>query len=308
MKGITLNSAVRSAASIFIDSGAFSLYVQNVKSKGGKDYSFYDLSVGSDFRAYCDAYARFMKKMQGRVLLANIDVIYNPDLTWQVQRFFEEEHGLIPVPIVHFGTPLKYVDRYLEAGRYDLLGVGGFAWGGTGTTKWLDSFFSHICPKSNRYLPVIKVHGFALTSWRAICRWPWWSVDSTTWFTTAAYGGIYVPRKLRGKWSYDCQPYVIQVSNRSDSKKELGRHYHSLTRVEKECIDKWLQENQVALGDIGGPDCKVGRGEDSSYLHRCYINLVYFKNLEESRPPWPYPLDTQIVKQSAVQYHRGFGL
>jgi hypothetical protein len=299
---------IRSAASVFVDSGAFSLYTAKVKSTKPQDFSFYSLAKGSEFRAYCDAYARFMKKVGKRALLANVDVIYNPDLTWEVQRFFEEEHGVQPVPIVHYRTPMKYVDRYLEAGRYRLLGVGGFAWGGPDTTKWLDAFFLHICP-APAYLPIIKVHGFALTSWRAVCRWPWWSVDSTTWFTTAAFGGIYVPRvSQKGGWRYDRPPFVIQVSDRSTSKSVLGRHYHSLSKMEKRQILDWLESLGSGLQEVTGEGNKIGRGEDPSYIARSFVNLSYFKNLEESRPPWPTPLDIQIVRSDYSHHHRGFGL
>src|SRR6266480_5882604 len=184
------------AESVWIDSGAHGLYNIHVLKHGDRkgehgrklakppvywgkgdrpgvgrqDFSFYDLSKGSEFRRYCDAYAAFIKETQLRMLgtgakvaFVNIDAISNPDLTWEIQRFFEEEHGVKPIPIVHYETPMKNVDRYLEAGRYQLLGVGGL---GQGVSRhdyfsWADRFFVHICPESNRYLPLIKVHGFA---------------------------------------------------------------------------------------------------------------------------------------------------
>src|SRR5439155_27253106 len=114
---------------------------------------------GSEFRRYCDRYASFMRKFNDRgILCANVDAISNPDLTWQIQRFFEEEHGVIPIPIVHYGTPMNYVDRYLQAEKYDILGVGGL---GQGVSRheyfsWADKFFTHICPESNNRKPIIK--------------------------------------------------------------------------------------------------------------------------------------------------------
>lgn len=181
--------------SIFVDSGAHTLYNLYVLGHGKRkgrtgrelakplvrwsqgDFTYYDLSKGSDFRRYCDRYASFMRAMKGRdLLLANVDVISNPDLTWEVQRFFEEEHGVQPVPIIHYGTEMRYVDRYLKAGKYDLLGLGGL---GQGVSRheyfsWADELFCHICPESNGYLPLIKTHGFAMTSWELMCRYPWY--------------------------------------------------------------------------------------------------------------------------------------
>lgn len=289
---------IRSASSIFVDSGAFSLYTQKIKKTGCKDYSFYSLKKGSEFRAYCDAYASMIKRVGKKVIFANVDVIYNPELTWETQKYFEDQHGVNPVPIVHFRTPMKYVDRYLENTEpiYNLIGVGGFAWGGNGTTRWLDEFFLHICKESSGYKPIIKVHGFALTSWSAIVRWPWWSVDSTTWFTTAAYGGIYLPRWTeRSGWRYDCSPHVIQVSAYSGSITQLGRHYHSLTKAEKHRIDEWLHSIGTDMKQVSGQGNKQGRGEDPSYIARSFVNLTYFKNLEEDQPEYPWALNTDKV-------------
>lgn len=305
---------MRSAGSIFVDSGAFSLYTRHIKSLGKKAPSnYYDLTKGSEFRTYCDKYAKFVKAMRGRVLVANVDAIYNPEKTWEIQKFFEQEHGVFPVPVIHFRTPFTWLDKYLEStmpdGKpmYDLIGVGGFSWGGKGK-QWLDSFFLHVCPKENDYIPRIKVHGFALTSWSSIVRYPWWSVDSTSWFATAGYGGIFMPRFRRGQWVYNEPPYVLQVSDRSVSKAIKGRHFHSLAGMAKGIVNQWLAEVGVTMQEVSGEGNKIGRGEDPSYIARSKVNLLYFKNLEESRPEWPCPLDTRIVRASSARYHRGFGL
>ena len=133
--------------SIFIDSGAWTLYSQNIlKAKkragdhnkkiylggvrwGSGDFSYFDLTAGSDFRAYLDAYADFIREYQQEpgLLFTTVDVISNPDKTWKIQEHFESEYGLTPVPIVHYGATMKEVDRYLETGKYKLLGVGGFS-------------------------------------------------------------------------------------------------------------------------------------------------------------------------------------
>src|SRR5207247_2430909 len=99
--------------SIFIDSGSHTIFNLHVKQG---DYSYYNLSQGTEFRHYCDAYAQFIKKTteaavrEGKeILFANVDAIYNPELTWKIQKFFEEEHEVCPVPVVHYGTVMEYV-------------------------------------------------------------------------------------------------------------------------------------------------------------------------------------------------------
>lgn len=317
--------------SIFIDSGAHSIYNIQVLKHGDRkgrhgrelakppvrwsqgDFSYYDLSRGSEFRRYCNSYASFMKKMKGKeVFLANVDAISNPDLTWEIQRFFEEEHGVKPVPIVHYGTPMRYVDRYLEAGRYSLLGVGGL---GQGVSRheyfsWADEFFIHICPESKDYLPLIKTHGFAMTSWELICRYPWWSVDSATWVKLSAYGWLYVPRwsKEREEFRFDLPPMNINFSWRSPRLSERQKHFKNVPKAAQETALLWLELLELKMGSVDKKGKMKEFGVMSHHRARSIANLHYLKALEESRPKYPHPLDNSIVERRAVDYHRGFGL
>lgn len=316
--------------SIFVDSGAHSIYNIHVLKQGkreGKhgrelakppvkwsqgDFSYYDLRKGTEFRRYCDSYAAFMKKMEGKgLLLANVDAISNPDLTWQIQKFFEEEHGVRPVPIVHYGTPMEYVDRYIH---YPLLGVGGL---GQGVSRheyfrWGDEFFNHICPKANDYLPVIRTHGFAMTSWELICRWPWWSVDSATWVKLSAYGWLYIPRSTEENgFDFNKPPMMFNFSFRSPQKKIRNKHYDNFKQAlpsVKRDIDKWLGHIGMTVGSVTDDGEVDEFGVSSHHRARSIANLTYLKELEESRPKWPHPLDYKLVTELTVKYHRGFGL
>lgn len=319
--------------SIFMDSGAHTLYnVHVLKSTGKKkregrhgreleaenvvwgrgDFSYFDLSRGSPFRKYCDTYASFIKKFSKYVdFFATVDAISNPDITWEIQRYFEEEHGVQPVPIVHYGTPMKYVDRYLQTGRYDFLGVGGL---GQGVSRaqyytWGDEFFCHICPESNNYLPLVKTHGFAMTSWDLIVRWPWWSVDSATWVKVAAYGHIIVPRSSEDSgFRFDRPPLMITLSNKSPNVKERDKHYKNSRDNVKAQVRRWLDEIGIALGSEDENGEEVERGVLTHHQPRSLANIHYFQRLAASRPEWPNPLDKKIVAASTVKYQKGFGL
>lgn len=317
--------------SMFVDSGAHSIYNIHVLKHGKRegahgrvldkppvkwsqgDFSYFDLTKGSPFRKYCDDYATFMKSMVKRdagVLMANIDAISNPDLTWEIQRFFEEEHGVQPMPIIHCYTPMKYVDRYLEAGRYDLLGVGGLGQGISRHEyfKWGDELFLHICPESKGYMPQIRTHGFAMTSWELICRWPWWSVDSATWVKLSAYGWLYIPRYLKGKFSYDHPPMTINFSFRSPQKKIPGKHYDNVKPAIKKACDLWIKKLGLDMGTVDDEGKTLEFGLASHHRARSIANLTYLTELQNSRPDWPHTLDPEIVSATAVGYGKGFGL
>lgn len=315
--------------SIFMDSGAYSLYQKNVnigkvglhgkvlvarRSLGvaGKDFSYFNLAKGSEFRAYCDRYAEFIRKTEGKdVLIVNVDVLQNPDMTWEVQRYFEEEHGLFPVPVVHAGESLKYLDRYLETGRYDLIGIGGLsaAISIADYASWADDVFTRICPQSNGYLPTVRTHGFAMTSWKLICRYPWWSVDSATWVKLSAYGWLYVPRWRDGLgWRFDLPPMQLNASWRSPMQSKSNKHIDNVSASVKEVVRRWLDRCGVVEGSVDKKGELVEWGVRSHFCARSRCNLYYFKDLEESRPPWPYPLNHDIVCRGKVMHRRGFGI
>ena len=313
--------------SLFIDSGAHSLYnihVLKLQERIGKhgreleappgrwtqgDFSFYSLKKGSAFRLYCDQYAYLMKCLRNEDLLfATVDVISNPQLTWEVQCYFEQEHGLRPVPVVHFQTPLQFVERYIEKG-YDLIGVGGLGQGVAkrGYYKWADGLFKLLCPASNQYRPIVRTHGFAMTSWELMMRYPWWSVDSASWIKIAAYGGILIPERDReGRWRYDRPPTLVAISNDSPQRSEKWSHYTNVPKIIRSQVDAWLQQVQTWV-DEDEMKMNVAQECPTDYAARCMVNLHYLKQLENFISSRENRLDPAIAKDHAIAYRRGFG-
>ena len=320
---------------VFFDSGAWSLFRLHVLKQGKKseesrlgkhgrlleepmvrgtqgDFSYFaDLSKGSPFRKYCDSYASFVKRFQKQVeLFANIDAIRNPELTWNTQRFFEEEHGIRLVPIVHVGTDLKWVDRYLEH-KYDILGLGGYAARNArdDAMRWTDEVFLKLCPESNGYKPIIRVHGFALTAWEYMTRWPFWSVDSTSWVKYSAYGWLCLPRwsALKG-WRYDRPPLIVNMSWRSPFKADRHKHMDTVIGPIRETVMRWLKETGVPLGKADKKGNVSEPGVVTDHAYRSAANCHYFMQLQNHLPEWPWPLSETIVHGRGVRYKKGFGL
>ena len=195
-------------------------------------------------------------------------------------------------------------------------------------------------------MPLVKVHGFAMTSWSLMSRWPWWSVDSATWIKLAAYGWIILPPWKDGKFSHDVQPIQLNMSRKptprmskfwwregiKGPRQTQDRHYDNATPYHRECADRWLKHVGVPLGsfeqelehkkmavkgvttpglllEIGerGEEVDV-KGATSCFRLRSKVNLDYFRDFQNSRPKWPYPLDTSKVEAPAVAHRAGFGI
>jgi hypothetical protein len=166
-------------------------------------------------------------------------------------------------------------------------------------------------------MPKIKVHGFGLTSLPLMLRYPWYSVDSTSWVITGRLGSIYVPKFKDGEWKYNDQSWKVSVSNKSPDLKEAGQHVTTLSKLEQKIILKYLNEKGYVLGksefkkedqdyilaenekwaEKKPKDKKAKReveiiiepGISNKYQLRDEMNIIYFLDLEKSMKKWPWP-------------------
>ena len=282
---------------LFLDSGAFSAFTQGIKI---------------DIQEYIS----FIKEHKDAIsVYANLDVIgKNKDSarrTYQNQKIMEKA-GLNPLPVFHLHEPFKYLKRYCNTYEYISLGamVGSSS---VVLIPWLDRCFSeYICDPSG--MPKIKVHGFGMTSLKLMLRYPWYSVDSTSWVLTGRLGGVYVPRYAQGKWFYDANSWKIQVSDRSPSKKEAGKHISTLSKGKQRIVLDYFKHKGYQVGksefhtesdnyELKDAERWFGKACDGErevetiiepglcniYQQRDELNVIYFKDLENSMPKWPWP-------------------
>jgi len=289
---------------VFFDSGAHGLYNRHVHVVGGvhgRDltprqkelkYAYYS---SKEFYAYCDAYAAFLKdpRCQGAIqFYATVDVIFNPELSWKVLKYLEDEHGLHPVPVIHYGTPLKWIAKHLEA-KYDLIGLGGL---GQEVKKeeylaWGDQVFDLICDQPSRK-PMVRTHGFAMTAWSLMRRYPWWSVDSASWVKLAGYGRIYVPHYRAGQFVVTENPYMLMVSDETNFEDYSGVHLYRRTEKEQQIVRDWLMEIGVPLG-YRKDDKIVVKGVVNDWTMRAKANLLLFERFRKALPEWPWPFKSR---------------
>jgi len=137
---------------IFIDSGAFS-------------------ADNCDASIDIDDYCEFILDTGVRKY-ATLDVIGDPIKTLENHKYMQEVHGLKPMITFHMGSTLNDLDKLLD---FEYLALGGMVMKG-GKFGHLDAVWDHIL-RSNKQ---IKVHGFGLTNVDIIERYPWHSVDSSS--------------------------------------------------------------------------------------------------------------------------------
>lgn len=295
---------------LFLDSGAFSAWTKNT------EVNIHD-------------YIAFIKKHERYIdVYANLDVIAfgkhkQPDketaeATLKNQRIMEKA-GLNPIPAFHYGEPMEYLDFYVKNYPYIALGIAG-----NSTAKllpWMEECFSkHICDKNG--MPKVKVHGFAVTSLKLMLRFPWYSVDSTSWVVTGRIGKIFVPHYRGGKWLYDENSMKIGVSNRSPSKGQKNQHINTLQPKQRDIIlhyihskgyvlgsskfihvdsthipdtnERWAEKKEMIKNNKRLLEVIEEEGLCNKYQLRDEINIIYFNDLEKHLPAWPWPFKMKL--------------
>lgn len=272
----------------FLDSGSFSLLTRAKEfaaATGRSEWEFYETP---EFYAYCDGYAAFVKENREAIDdYANVDAIPNPDVTWRNQRYLEREHGLSPVPVVHFDTDLRWLEHYISRGRHEMIALGGLVGAPSGPAReWLDRCFEVVCDTPDRK-PCVKIHGFGMTSFPLMRRYPWWSVDSASWTKVGAYGSIMVPhRNLKG-WDFTRDPYLVTVSDDSPGMETEGKHWRALAGAAREVVLEWLREIDVPFGRMEGGEV-VEQGVTNHHSERKIANLLLFQRFLETVPEYPW--------------------
>lgn len=210
----------REGVKVFLDSGAFSAF---------------SMGVEVDLPKYCDYIHRnldIIEHVDGQPLASVLDAIGDADGTWRNQMAMEAR-GVRPLPCFHYGEPIEVLEYYIA--NYSYITIGGMVPISTPQLKlWLDRLWAdYLTDDQGR--PLVKVHGFGLTSLPLMMRYPWYSVDSSTWVQWAANGMVLVPGQVG----------QVDVSNKSSRRKIRGQHMDSVSPLETAAIEASIRATGV---------------------------------------------------------------
>jgi len=201
-------------AQVFLDSGAFSAW---------------NMGATISLPKYCNYIQEnedIIRKDDGVIMASVLDGIGDPLQTYRNQLEMEAR-GVRPLPCFHFGEDERYLEFYIA--NYPYITLGGMV----GKTveqliTWLDRIWErYIIDGSGR--PKTKLHAFGITSVRVMERYPWYSVDSSSWIQFGAYGSMFTP---------DGVPY--RVSEKAGTIHDMGKHVLNLLPIEKAYIEKLI--------------------------------------------------------------------
>lgn len=177
------------------------------------------------------------------------------------QHLIKQGHDVCPV--FHVREPDSWLQRYIDEG-WSYIFIGGMV---PETTGWLQDRLDHLfdrllCRRDGS--PRVRTHGFGLTTQALMFRYPWFSVDSTSWLMTGIFGSC-VFSTGQGKLR------KVDFSHQSGSLRKVdGWHYWNLSPREKRVVDGWL-----SFFNITAEDCA------KHYSYRDAVNAGTFQSLEE---------------------------
>lgn len=231
-------------AEVFLDSGAFS-----AKSLG----------VDIDIDAYCDYIIRnrdILRVEDGVYMASVLDGIGDPLKTWQNQIYMEQ-HGATPLPCFHFGEDERYLEWYVK--NYPYITIGGMVrTSAEDVMRWLDRIWeNYMIDGSGR--PRLKVHAFGVTTVSLMERYPWWSVDSSSWIQAAAFGSVFTS-----------EMGVICVSEKSPSRHVAGQHASTLSDIQAKAVFDMFERKGFNYERLS-----------SVYESRAILNLLGYRELND---------------------------
>lgn len=191
---------------VFLDSGAFSAFT---------------LGKTIDLPAFVD----YIKRNQDIIEHASVlDGIGDPLQTFKNQAAMERL-GVRPLPCFHYGEDERYLEHYIQ--NYEYITIGGMVPISTPQLfHWLDRIWGrYLVDGSGRAR--IKVHGFGLTSHDLMVRYPWYSVDSSSWVQIGAHGNIFLPEERK----------TIAFSSKSPNAKVENQHIDTLPEPLRHAIE-----------------------------------------------------------------------
>lgn len=235
---------------LFMDSGAFSMFT---------------LGIEVDL----DKYAGYLDTRQDYIELAsNVDAIgAGRELdSYNNQKTLESFKLNVPIhPVHHARDDDRWLVKYLDEG-YDYIFLGGMV---PESTPYLIEWLDHIWDK---YLALpdgtarIKVHGFGLTTLQLMERYPWYSVDSTSWVQIGMFGGLYFPVGKRVR--------TLSISKHSPSTKQFDKSFWSLDPVSRAAAEKYIRDRGFDPDQLA-----------DSYGWRDKWNIRFFREYMETLRP-----------------------
>lgn len=247
-KGGVLDREIRESIKwgheLMLDSGAFS-----------------ELTTGK--KIHLNDYAKFIRDHgHNYSVRANLDDL-NDDgpKSWANMKELEAQ-GCQVFPVYHFADKIEYLVKILDEG-YEFMALGGLV--GASAQKlipWLDHVWGKYLIKEDG-TPRLRVHGFGLTAFDLMFRYPWAAVDSSSWMNTGNFGScLFIVNGRFIKIDFSTESPTIRNAN--------SWHVSAMPDIMKKKVEELIEPFNLTLKKLG-----------EHYMYRHIINAHTFASVED---------------------------
>lgn len=226
---------------VLLDSGAFSAW-----RRGGeiplKDYITYCKNHQDEVDAYVNLDC--IPGENGKMDHTQASIENSAAKSYDNLQSMKSE-GLHPIPVFHQGERFEWLDKMVADGE-TYVGISPYMRAHQNEIiEWMDKCFTRITDREGR--PFIKTHGFGVTA-SALCRrYPWYSVDSTSWSVGGGYGSILVPRYVNGIPDFTKPPQTMRISAR---KMDQSNGFDGLSEAQQDFVRKAAEDAGVPMSEL----------------------------------------------------------
>jgi len=136
---------------------------------------------------YVGDYAAFLKSFHPKCQVdfyVTVDYVHDCKVIYEItRRLFDL--GANPIPVYHGDDSVDWLKRYWDLG-HRLVGISVSEW--TKSSDRMPWYYDKVFEFGAKV--GMRFHGFMQTG-RYMFMYPWWSVDSTSWKKSAAYGNVF---------------------------------------------------------------------------------------------------------------------
>lgn len=243
---------------LFADSGAYSAFAIGAEV------------VPEEYIAWIDQWQDLLH------ICAAPDVIGNAQKTNEMTALMLESIDRVTVlPVFHVGEDWSWLPKCIDMSPYIALGgMVPYTTRPKVLMKWVDKAFGMIPEET-------KVHGFGVTAWPFVKRFPWASVDSSTWATPMRYGRLHLFDDRRGRFrtipmqdKKELLKYADLLRRHGLEPRKSQAHNYDLFPVVSASIEAWMRAEKWVNRDlflVGIQDPQV-RGRGLALMHASLLD------------------------------------
>lgn len=183
-----------------------------------------------------------------------------------------KDAGIPAIPVFHQGERFEHLERYIKDGE-PYIGISPSGDVIRFNQEWLDECF-RLCT-NDKGEPIVKTHGFGVSSPPILARYPWYSADSATWALKSGYGSLLFPKypgdpKDGAKPDYT-DPQAVSVWVTGQTRDTDRFDFQTFGELKQSCVRHFLEH-------------EVGTNLTTMIYHpheRMRAMLVYYQKLQD---------------------------